>query len=103
MDKKRYYVSVQAGTVMENQGDASYELEIDATPDDIDRLKEGFEELENFDQTSFIQVASALGIAYHYDESNDGYDYYLQEVYALINELGTEETKQHIQKMNVLT
>lgn len=88
---------------MESQGDASYELEIDATPDDIDRLKEVFEELENFDQASAIQTALALGIAYHNDESNDGYDYYLKEAYALINELGTKETKQHIGSMNILS
>jgi hypothetical protein len=103
MDKKRYYVSVQAGTILENQGDASYELEIEATLDEVEKLEEIFEEMDNFDQASYVQVASALGIAYHNDESNDGYDYYLKEAYAMINDLGTEETKQHIRKMNILS
>ncbi|MBD0379502.1 hypothetical protein [Paenibacillus sedimenti] len=103
MDKKRYYVSVQSGTIMENQGDASYELEIEATPDQLDKLGELFEEMDNFDQSSAIQVASALSIAYHHDESNDGYDYYLKEAYAMIHELGTEETREHIRKMNILS
>ncbi|UJF33861.1 hypothetical protein [Paenibacillus hexagrammi] len=103
MEKKKYYVSVQSGKIMENQGDAAYELEIVATEDEIDRLDELFEELENFDQATAVQTASALTIAYHHDETNDGYDYYLRQTYSLINELGTEETKRHIQKMNILS
>ncbi|MBP1995147.1 hypothetical protein [Paenibacillus eucommiae] len=103
MDKKRYYVSVQAGTILENQGDASYELEIDATLDEVEKLREVFEEIYDFDQASGVQVASALAIAYHNDESNDGYDYYLKEAYAMISDLGTEETKRHIGEMNILS
>jgi hypothetical protein len=103
MEKKRYYVSVQAGTILEKQGDASYELEIEATPEELEKLTDIFEEMENFDLASSIQIATAVTIAYHHDESNDGYDYYLKEVYSLIYQLGTEQTKQHIRTMNILT
>lgn len=102
MNKKKYYISVQAGTILDNQGDASYGLVVEATPEEIDKLAEVFEELGNFDQATFTQTATALSIAYHLDESNDGYDYYLNEAYSMIYELGTEETKQHIKSMNIL-
>lgn len=103
MDKKRYYISVQAGTILEKQGDAAYELEIEATPEEVDKLSEVFEELDNFDQASFTQAATSVTIAYHLDESNDGYDFYLNEAYSMIYDLGTEETKQHIKSMKILT
>ncbi|TXK80020.1 hypothetical protein [Paenibacillus sp. N3.4] len=102
MDKKSYFVSVQSGTIMENQGDSSYELEIKATQDEVEQLGEIFEEMDNFDQSSAIQVSAAVAIAYHHDESNDGYDYYLKEAYRMINDLGTEDTKRHISTMNIL-
>ncbi|MCD1259930.1 hypothetical protein B5M42_013925 [Paenibacillus athensensis] len=99
MDKKHYYVSVQSRTILENQGDASYELEIEATPEERDQLEELFKELGEWDQATAVQVAPALGIAYHHDESNDGYDASLKAAYALIGKLGTAETQRHVASM----
>jgi hypothetical protein len=97
MDRKPYYVSVQAGTILENRGDAGYEMEISATPEDIAKLSEIFETMADFDQASFFR-ANALAYPYHLDAENDGYDYYLREAYRLIYELGSPETKQHIER-----
>ena len=102
MDKQRYYVSVQARTILEGQGDAPYELEIEATPEEKEQLAESMEKLEYFDEATFTQTATALSIAYHHDESNDGYDYYLKQVYQRIYELGTPATRKHIRSMKLL-
>jgi hypothetical protein len=39
VEKKKYYISVGPGEVMENQGDAAFEFEIEATEEDVDRLQ----------------------------------------------------------------
>jgi hypothetical protein len=100
MDKKRYYVAVGPGEVMENQGDASYEFEIEATEEDIDRLQELFEEKDNADQSSYVH--SHLPFVNTYEGPNKDHDYYLREVYRLLHELGTAQTKEHIEQMKVL-
>jgi len=101
MSKQKYYVSVQAKTILPNQGDAAYELEIEAEPEDIRELMELFEEMESFDNSSYFRNMIP-GIPYHHDLENDGYDYYLQQVYQKLHELGTDKTKNHILAMNIL-
>ncbi|KIL37870.1 hypothetical protein SD70_30155 [Gordoniibacillus kamchatkensis] len=101
MEKKPYYVSVQAKTVMENQGDAAYELEIEATPEDIERLKTLFEYMGDFDHGTFMK-SHALAFPYHLDPENDGYDTNLRAVYEMMYEWGTPETKRHIEQAGLL-
>ncbi|WP_274648728.1 hypothetical protein [Paenibacillus humicola] len=101
MDKRKYYVSVQARTVLMNQGDAAYELEIEATPEDIRRLNDLFESVETFETQTYFR-AQVPGLAYHHDSENDAYDEHLKLTYELLYELGTEETKAHIRSMNIL-
>ena len=91
-EKKRYYVSVQADTIMNNRGDSSFEFEIDATEEDIAKLKELFEDKEDSDNRTYLR-SHLLGIPYHQDEENDAYDSHLTEVYRLLYELGTESTR----------
>ncbi|WP_338551346.1 hypothetical protein [Paenibacillus sp. KS-LC4] len=100
MEKQKYYVSVQSKTIMTRQGDASYEFEIEANSEELQRLLYLFEEMENFDNESLLRN-SIPGIPYHHDLENDGYDYYLKEIYNSIQHLGTAETKEHIQSMNL--
>lgn len=87
---------------MEEQGDAAYELEIEATPEDLQKLNELFVLLQEFEHMTFFRTPLP-SIPYHHDSENDGYDYYLQEIYKFIYSKGTEETKDHIQTMNILT
>ncbi|EJL43419.1 hypothetical protein BAG01nite_41170 [Brevibacillus agri] len=101
MDKKRYYVSVQAGTIMENQGDSGYEFEIEATDRQVHALKSLFEERTEYEFGTFLR-GHVVAIPYHFDEENDQYDNCLKQIYSAIYECGTEETKQHIQSMGVL-
>lgn len=100
MDKKRYYVSVQAGTILQNQGDATYELEIEASEDDVKLLEKLFDKRTTYEFDTFFR-AHVPAVPYHFDMENDTYDKCLQEIYSLIYDLGTEQTKQHIESMRL--
>ncbi|MFD0710851.1 hypothetical protein [Paenibacillus sp. GCM10027626] len=101
MDRQKYYVSVQAKTIMAQQGDAAYEFEIMANQEELNRLNALFRRMMDFDGDAYI-LTHLPGIPYHNDEPNDGFDYYLREIYNTLYELGTEETKDHIAEMNML-
>jgi hypothetical protein len=100
MERKNYYVSVQSRTIMENQGDASYELVINATPEEIDVLAELFENQADVDEASFIR-GHTPAIPYHHDNVNDDMDWYIKEIYKTLYNLGTQETKEHILSMEI--
>ena len=102
MEKRRYYVSVQAKTLVPNQGDAPYELEIDATIDDKHRLERIFNEIDKYDEATGVQTAFIPPITNWSQENNDGYDYFLKQAYQMIYDLGTEETRNHIRQMRIL-
>lgn len=96
-----YYVSVQAGTILEKEGEAAFEFEIEATDADIDRLVGLFEDkLESEHATSIRGMVPA--IPYHDDQENDSYDHSLMEIYKEIHRLGTAVTKKHIESMGIL-
>jgi deferrochelatase/peroxidase EfeB len=101
MEKTKYYVSVQARSILADQGAAAYELEILASDREVEQLQELFNtEIKEEDDT-FVR-AMTPGIPYHIDDDNDVYDYYLIEIYKKIYELGTVETQSHIKNMNIL-
>ncbi|TRY25982.1 hypothetical protein FOI68_09605 [Brevibacillus sp. LEMMJ03] len=101
MEKKRYYVSVQAGTILENQGDASYELEIEASEVEVEELRSLFDQRWTNDFDSYLR-AHIVAIPYHEDKENDLHDEHLRDIYATLYRLGTEETRRHIQSMGLV-
>ncbi|OPA81071.1 hypothetical protein BVG16_01645 [Paenibacillus selenitireducens] len=101
MAKSTYYVSVQSGSILKDQGAAAYEFEIMADQREADDLQHLLEMKMNADDRTYYR-AHIPGIPYHIDPENDLYDHYLQQIYQLIYELGTEETKQAMAQMHVL-
>lgn len=101
MEKKKYYISVQAGTILENEGDAAYEFVIEATERQISQLQELFDGKDTADHYAFGRAHIPFR-EYHNDLPNDAYDYYLKQVYGMLYECGTPETKQHIADMHIL-
>jgi hypothetical protein len=100
MDKQKYYVSVQSKTIMAHQGDAPYEFEIMATPEELQELESLFGEMEDFDENTFFRAHSP-GIPYHQDSDNDDFDYSLKQIYGFIERHGTEETRHHLASMDL--
>lgn len=100
MVKSTYYVSVQAGTILQEQGDAAYEFVIEATPKEVNQLQELIDMKLELGTRVFFQ-----GPRLFEDqrvEFNRNYDSQLNDIYQFISELGTETTKQHIASMGVL-
>lgn len=100
-EKKTYYVSVQAGTMLEDKGAAAFEFEIRATEKELDKLRLVFEEMEDAASDTFFR-SGIPGVPYHHDQENDVYDDAMVRVYRMIHELGTPETKKHIEEMGIL-
>jgi hypothetical protein len=102
LEKKTYYVSVGGGEILEPSNMlGNYELEIEATEEEIDLLSELFEESEEAGQDTAARAIIPYRL-YHNDKENDAYDDNLIEIYRKLHELGTEETKRHIESMGIL-
>lgn len=100
-DKKTYYVSVQSAAILEEQGAAAYEFEIEATDRDLRELEELFEQMDGDDKRSFWRAHTPF-VQYHTDPPNDAYDENLCQVYQKLYDVGTQETKKHIESMGIL-
>ena len=102
MDKKTYYIAVASGEILEPKDmTGNFEFEILASEEEIDQLQEMFEDsAEAQDDTAARAMIPVRD--YHLDKENDAADYYLTEIYRKLHELGTPETKSHIENMNVL-
>lgn len=101
-ERKPYYVSVQAGQILEDPQAAAYELEILANEEEYTRLRELFDELASMDEAqAFHFVSHPYGSASEI-EMNNGYDEIIQRIYKQIYEYGTETTRQHIETMQLL-
>ncbi|MBB6731734.1 hypothetical protein [Cohnella zeiphila] len=99
MDRRRYYVSVQSKSILENQGDGAYEFEVDATPEEVQTLRDLFAALEIHEYGTAFRIALQPGLPYHHDRQNDAYDDDLNEIYNLLHRIGTEETVRHLDGM----
>lgn len=96
--KTRYYVSVQGRSVLEEQGAASYEWTIEASPETANNLRHLLERIGEKEESSFA--------AYTYpwpdtseDIVNSGYQSQIDKVYREIYRLGTEETRCELQQI----
>jgi len=99
--KKHFYVSVHGDSILPNEGDAAYGFEIEATEEQVDELQRLFNGRQNADDQAFFR-AHVPFLEYHHDQANDRYDDYLTDVYRMIHDLGTPETKSHIESMHIL-
>lgn len=100
MEKKTYYVSVGSGDILRQEEAANFEFEIQATEDDLNKLEELFEEKEEAETGSMRRSVTPY-YEYHNDGENDAYDASLKQIYRLIHQLGTPETRAHIESMNL--
>ncbi|MCA0755303.1 hypothetical protein KP806_09595 [Paenibacillus sp. N4] len=101
-DWRTYYVSVQAGQILEDRQAAAYELEVRLNGREHTKLRELFDELSSMDEAqTFHFVHTPYGTASD-GEMNAGYDGIIQSIYRKLYEHGTDDTKRHIESMGVL-
>ncbi|RXT04181.1 hypothetical protein [Ammoniphilus sp. CFH 90114] len=101
MEKKRFYVNVEHGSILEDQGAETYEFEVDADEMEIHKLQELFDKTHQKEMGTIVRGMTPY-IQYHDDEDNDEYDRSLLQVYRMLHQLGTPQTKQHIESMEIL-
>jgi hypothetical protein len=101
MKRKKYYVAVETGQILEDQGASPYELEIEANDAELDALRKLFSKMNVEDIGLFIDPH----LPQKWDEVEgdvQSYTDYLLNIYGTLYRLGTPETKQHIEQNRIL-
>ncbi|SDX24236.1 hypothetical protein SAMN05444487_112114 [Marininema mesophilum] len=105
MSKRSYYVAIHsgesAGALLQEKGSSRYDFEIEATEEEAQELSSLLSNQANKDLASFWSAHTP----YLHDQpshENGGYDETLTSIYEHIHRLGTPETKQQIESMNIL-
>ncbi|SCW32899.1 hypothetical protein SAMN04487970_100329 [Paenibacillus tianmuensis] len=102
MEKKTYYIAVGSGEMQEpEEATGNFEFEIQATEEEVDKLQDMFEELAMNEEDTAVR-ATIQYREYRSDKENDAHDGNLTEIYRMLHELGTPDTRKHIEAMNVL-
>ncbi len=99
---RTYYVSVQAGQILEDSEAAAYELAVRLNGRERVKLRELLDELSSMDEAQMFHFSSSPFGAASDAEINAGYDGLIRLIYRKLYEHGTEETKRHIETMGIL-
>ncbi|MDQ6418709.1 hypothetical protein RB620_04580 [Paenibacillus sp. LHD-117] len=100
--KQHYYVSVQAGQILADPEAAAYELDIMANEEEVNRLRELFEELSSMAEAEMFFYTRPLGKSNHDETINGASDEIITRIYRLLYECGTDGTRNHIASMGLL-
>jgi transcriptional/translational regulatory protein YebC/TACO1 len=99
--KEKYFVNIVNGGIakegMENDGSFA----IYADESDLSRVEEKLENMNSANQGSYVRAH----VPYFPEEEspeNSRYDKNLKELYQVLYELGDEQTKEHIESINIL-
>lgn len=101
MEKQTYYISVGSRGISQIKTATPFELEIEATEDEIRALRGIFDQMYTADVMGFLRAHVPFW-EYHNDKENDMMDRDLMNVYQMLYDLGKPETKQHIESMGIL-
>ncbi|KIL43939.1 hypothetical protein [Jeotgalibacillus soli] len=102
MDEKHtYYVSVARGEILRSGTDSPYEFLVNATDDEITKLRQLFDANDEVGWDNFYR-AHVPYVQYHIDEENRAGDSLLIQIYSFIHEIGDEAAVKHIESMGIL-
>ncbi len=101
-ERKTYYVSVGAGQVLEDPEAAAFEFEIRANEEELNKLQELFEETSSAEEAAAFHFVRPV-MKYGNEDWNAAYGSQLHDIYKWLYHLGTEETKKHIESINILS
>lgn len=100
-EKKTYYITLVNGEIMTSATDSPWQYKIEATEDEIIKLREIFDSSDDNSVYDFLR-AHVPFVEYHQDRTNDQYDQNLLRAYQMIYDLGDEEAKSHISGIGIL-
>ncbi|MRG85215.1 hydrolase [Salinibacillus xinjiangensis] len=101
MDKEKFYVSLGTQEISRLKAGNNEDFIIYATPEDVIKLRELFDEMYDADFGSFWRAHVPIK-EYHNDQENDDFDQGLINVLQMLYRLGDDQTREHIHSMNVL-
>ncbi|MFB9279154.1 hypothetical protein [Cohnella cellulosilytica] len=99
-ERRTYYISVGPGQILEDSEAAAFEFAIHATEAEIDKLEELFQEAQDADTDEIFNYSGSPLVSD--SPENETYDALFKDIYRMLHELGTDETKRHIESMNIL-
>ncbi|RKD25103.1 hypothetical protein BEP19_04600 [Ammoniphilus oxalaticus] len=100
MEKNKYYVTVQTGEILRDHAQ-SYQFEIEADDQQRRVLEELFEYAHEREMDTVLPAMTPV-VGEHDKPESRAYDAALKQIYVKLHELGTAETRQHIETMNIL-
>jgi hypothetical protein len=107
LEKKIYYVNVdvgpQTGEIRDQiePNDANYDFEILATEEEIAKLQKLFVALQDTDFHTF--VLANIPFLDNEQKENRTEDQQIDQIYRMIYQLGTEQTKEQIRRAGLFT
>lgn len=100
-EKKIYYIEIASGMITQSAVDSTWNFKIEATDEEIRKLREYFDRAASSEVGNFIRAHIPFR-EYHDDPDNDIYDENMKSIYQLIHQLGDSEAKQHIESIGLL-
>lgn len=98
-DRKTYYVAVGARQILEDREAAAFEFAIHANDEELTKLQESFEELQDAEEDNAFRFSELPSVSD--DPEDPTYNVLFKNIYRQLYELGNEETKRHIESMNI--
>ncbi|HLR66134.1 hypothetical protein [Virgibacillus alimentarius] len=99
-ERKSYFVTVDKDDIRETSVKDGIEYEIYASPEELNEIKELFDEKDNDVKNTVKYLAKPFNERGADDERNN-YDYHLLTIYRRIYDLGTVETKAEIKALGI--
>ncbi|MDH6350453.1 hypothetical protein M2298_002411 [Brevibacillus sp. 1238] len=104
LERKTYYVTMQAGTtvaeIRDEKGSSTYDFEIEATDVEVGMMRDLFNNCIHGDFMMWMHGHTLWSDMP--DRDNDEYDDNLREIYRLIYQHGTAKTKQDLEQMGLV-
>lgn len=97
MEKKRYYVSVQGRSLLDDPGAAAYEWSVEATSDEADTLKHMLDQLGEKEESTFLAYTHPWPDSPE-DDVNRSYQSVVSGLFREIYRLGTVETREQLER-----
>lgn len=101
MEKQKYYVNLASHEISKTKYHNNDSWIIYATEDEVRTLRTRLNDMDSANMGAFWR-AHVPFMPYHHDAENDAYDSSLTETFQMLYELGDEQTKAHIENMNIL-
>ncbi|GGD69617.1 hypothetical protein [Paenibacillus nasutitermitis] len=100
MTPQTYYVSITSGTI-EREPSNTDQLAIQASEDQLDVLKHKLDKEIFTNEITSLRAVIPFKSADH-DKSEEQYSEDIRDLYTYIYQIGTPETKNHIDSMKIL-